>query len=424
MISSKRTKRDENRIILWVMLFSFLTVLLTLFIFFYILPGIEEVEEIKKETYKLSKELKSYEDKWISLEALKKTIKDWSLELDKKINKDYVTKVLEDVDADFYKKNLENNKPNKTYKEFIEEKEKEYKDASESTSNKTKLTLWILPIYSDTIKEEWSMTDFQFINYIESIVSTFNLSFNNSIWIKELKQIDKYSLSNSDNTLDKAIFEIPIELDIVWRKSSIIDFLHFIENVWKISIDPETNELTIDKETAKNGDLFSEFKIKKLDWQRNHASKDYNIYNNQIIDIENILMTDYIDSSEQNMTFEDTKSFLKYLKSTQDKEKFEAKIKLNFYVKWLPKYKVEQLMAEFNNKINDLEKRISKAISKTTLSATQKQRLTNLQSNIKNIKNSVAQANNTKGIMDRYQNISWYSGLLTEYEEELKKLNI
>ena len=398
MISSKRTKRDENRIILWVMLFSFLTVLLTLFIFFYILPGIEEVEEIKNETYKLSKELKSYENKWISLEALKKTIKDWSLELD--------------------------NKPNKTYKEFIEEKEKEYKDASESTSNKTKLTLWILPIYSDTIKEEWSMTDFQFINYIESIVSTFNLSFNNSIWIKELKQIDKYSLSNSDNTLDKAIFEIPIELDIVWRKSSIIDFLHFIENVWKISIDPETNELTIDKETAKNGDLFSEFKIKKLDWQRNHSSKDYNIYNNQIIDIENILITDYIDSSEQNMTFEDTKSFLKYLKSTQDKEKFEVKIKLNFYVKWLPKYKVEQLMAEFNNKINDLEKRISKAISKTTLSATQKQRLTNLQSNIKNIKNSVAQANNTKGIMDRYQNISWYSGLLTEYEEELKKLNI
>jgi hypothetical protein len=63
-------------------------------------------------------------------------------------------------------------------------------------------------------------------------------------------------------------------------------------------------------------------------------------------------------------------------------------------------------MAEFNNKINDLEKRISKAISKTTLSATQKQRLTNLQSNIKNIKSSVAQANNTKGIMDRYQNIS------------------
>ena len=398
MISSKRTKRDENRIILWVMLFSFLTVLLTLFIFFYILPGIEEVEEIKKETYKLSKELKSYENKWISLEALKKTIKDWSLELDKKINKDYVTKVLEDVDADFYKKNLENNKPNKTYKEFIEEKEKEYKDASESTSNKTKLTLWILPIYSDTIKEEWCLRVFQFINYIESIVSTFNLSFNNSIWIKELKQIDKYSLSNSDNTLDKAIFEIPIELDIVWRKSSIIDFLHFIENVWKISIDPEINELTIDKETAKNGDLFSEFKIKKLDWQRN--------------------------SSEKNMTFEDTKSFLKYLKSTQDKEKFEVKIKLNFYVKWLPKYKVEQLMAEFNNKINDLEKRISKAISKTTLSATQKQRLTNLQSNIKNIKNSVAQANNTKGIMDRYQNISWYSGLLTEYEEELKKLNI
>gem|GEM_PF-874677 len=45
------------------MLFSFLTVLLTLFIFFYILPGIEEVEEIKKETYKLSKELKSYENK-------------------------------------------------------------------------------------------------------------------------------------------------------------------------------------------------------------------------------------------------------------------------------------------------------------------------------------------------------------------------
>jgi hypothetical protein len=45
------------------------------------------------------------------------------------------------VDADFYKKNLENNKPNRTYKEFIEEKEKEYKDASESTSNKTKLTL-------------------------------------------------------------------------------------------------------------------------------------------------------------------------------------------------------------------------------------------------------------------------------------------
>lgn len=420
----KRTKRDETKILFTNVVYWFLIGVELLVLFFIILPNHHEVEAIKSEAFELNSNLEKYKSKWMPLEEIKSMIRDKKVELDPKANEKYILSIINEVDEGFYKNNFENSSWT-LYDDFINKKVEIYKnDTSPTNEEKLKITSKVLPYYSDNVLDWSNLTDFQFINYVESIISTFNLSYTNPIWIKEIKQIDNYKLLSSDNSFDKWIYEIPVDLNISWRKSSIIDFLHFIENVWKVTFDNETKNISINKEESDPGTVFFDFRNKKLDWQKSTANWNYNIYDNQIADIELISMNKYIDSSEKNIrSNDDWKTFLKFLKFSQDKEKFDITVRINFYVKWVPKYKVDEFISSFNKRLSLIDDSVKKILWKTDLPSNQKQKFTNIKLSIENIKNSIKDSSSANWLMDRYQNISWYLDLIEWYENEIKKIN-
>ena len=231
-------------------------------------------------------------------------------------------------------------------------------------------------------------------------------------------------MSNTDKSLDKTIWEIPVELDISWRKSSIIDFLHFIEKVWKITVNEESWEITVDREVDELNNPFSEFKTKLLNWQK--RTWDYNIFNNQIVDIDNIILPEYIDSSDTEIknSLEDSR-FLKEIKNTQDREKYEIKVKLKFYTKGVPLYKINQFKTDFNNKLKKTTSDITKILSNIKISSSEKQKLQSIKVALDNISSSVLNQNkdSQKWVMESFADIYTYSQLLDDYIIEVENIN-
>lgn len=416
----KRTRLEENKIIIWNLFFGFCIFAILWIIFFHAYPQIEEIEKIKIDTISLNENLNKYKKEWLPLEEFKNSFSSNLESIGK--DKNYLVSFVKEVDQKFYDKNLKNTKE-VSYEKFISKKEAELKN---NVSNEEKLNIIsrILPFYSDKIKDKNTLTDFEFINYIESIISTFQLLYENPIWIKEIKQVEDYTLNDNDFSLDKWIYQIPIELDIVWAKSSIIEFLYFIENVWKISLNEDTKEIIVNNDFSSPWEIFSDFRNKKINWAKD--LKDYNIFNNQIIDIEEIFIKDYIDSSDKpiNYTSPESKEFLRHLRF-QGKDRLEVKIKINFYVKWLPKYKIDDFILNFNKRISKIEKDINSLVSKVGISSSNKQKLRNIKISIDNIKSIVNQNKSSeKNIEEKFQDLTSYNKVLDEYEEKVKQIQL
>lgn len=426
----KRTKRDENKIILWNIFF--VTVFLTMIFltFFHLLPKINEIDSIKESTKILYENLKAYEKQWISFEEFTKVLnsnsqwtwatEDWQvlLKLDDKYLKDqYINSLIKEIDKDFYDKNFKNNTAS-NYDSFISEKVEEYKN-NKNSDEKIKVISKVLPYYSDNI--ESSLTDFQFINYIESIIYAFNLKTKDPIWVKELKELDWYGLSNSDNSLDKWIYEIGLDLNLTWRKESIIDFLYFIENVWKIKLDSENDKIILNEKTFKSWDVFSNFSNKILGG-KNEKSTNYNIFDNQIVDIENITMKEYIDSSDQEFSWDNLEWFLKSIKTTQWRDKYEISVKLKFYVKWLPKYKIDEVVSKFYSRLTDLNKKIDWLMNDKNISVSQKNKISNMKISLWDMDQTLKEDGLKDNLNEKLQYLNWFVKVVDDYEKELNKI--
>lgn len=422
----KTTKREQNNLILSNIFFAIIAFSLLFWWWYYLYWEISNIEEIKANTIELNTKLNSYKKEWIDFRTLGEVLS----EIDTSYMNDAEKKTLEsnkiilkEIDENFYNSNFINKKEN-NFDSFINKKKEDYKKNNWDTEKKLEIISKILPLYSAEKIDENTLTDFQFINYIESIISTFRLSYKNYIWIKDIKQVENYVLSNTDKSLDKTIWEIPVELDISWRKSSIIDFLHFIEKVWKITVNEETWEITVDREVDELNNPFSEFKTKLLNWQK--RTWDYNIFNNQIVDIDNIFLPEYIDSSDTEIknSLEDNR-FLKEIKNTQDREKYEIKVKLKFYTKGVPLYKINQFKTDFNNKLKKTTSDITKILSNIKISSSEKQKLQSIKVALDNISSSVLNQNkdSQKWVMESFADIYTYSQLLDDYIIEVENIN-
>ena len=422
----KTTKREQNNLILSNIFFAIISFSLLFWWWYYLYWEISSIEEIKANTMELNTKLNSYKKEWIDFKTLEETLSEIDTSSMNNTEKRILESnkiILKEIDENFYNNNFINKKEN-NFDSFISKKKEDYKKNSWDTEKKLEIISKILPLYSAEKIDENTLTDFQFINYIESIISTFRLSYKNYIWIKDIKQVENYVLSNTDKSLDKTIWEIPVELDISWRKSSIIDFLHFIEKVWKININDETWEITVDREVDELNNPFLEFKTKLLNWQK--RTWDYNIFNNQIVDIDNIVLPEYIDSSDiqiQN-SLEDNR-FLKEIKNSQDREKYEIKIKLKFYTKWVPLYKINQFKTDFNNKLKKTTSDIIKILSNIKISSSEKQKLQSIKLALENISSSVLNQNkdSQKWVMESFADTYTYSQLLDNYIIEVENIN-
>lgn len=231
--------------------------------------------------------------------------------------------------SEFFNNNLKNNSW-KTYLDFLKEKEKivnELKKSDKIKFRDEKISK-ILPSYQEWVIMNENMTDLEFINYIELLLRNFRLKSDSQIWINELVLVWNKNTKNNIDSLSSQIFYIPLKLEIEWAKGDIVDFLYFLQNVWKVwSI--KDNDISFYKDNVLDKNL----------WRNN------NIYENKIVDIESIELKDYIDTSSFIRSTYWEKSvlwFLNFIRNWVEKSQvYKLNISLRFYVKWLPTYKLE-----------------------------------------------------------------------------------
>lgn len=352
-----RTKRQENWILFSFIAFLFLFLLIIYYFITFTFPKIKEIENKKIETNALYNSIVDLESKWLSFS--------WFIELSTTRSDilEYKKELINSLDSNFYNNNFQNTQTWKTFDAFLEAKKAE-NDSDKNIklqNEKDKNIIDILPYYSESYN--WNdnskpLTNFMFITYIESIIDTFNLESNDWIWIKNINLVKEYTSSESlKNPLEKNIYSIPLSLSLKWKKWGIINFLHYIENVWKITIDKNDNLTIQDDKYLKNI-------ILKNDDNSNNSEEDYNIYKHQIIDIESIKFSKYLDNSTQGNQNENI-DFLDFVKNSQWNEDFQIDIELLFYVRWYPFNELQSYIEKIYKQYSIL-KNIVENLSKDT----------------------------------------------------------
>ena len=344
----KRTTREKNTIIITFIFYFILILGVIWIILFNTIWKISEVEAKKIDTQKLYEELSKIKKEWINFNEFKNISTD--NETDKVI--------LSNITSDFYNKYLKNNWST-DFDTFINKKKKELNSEENIKlieKNKSQI-INILPTYSENNINIWwdKLSDLKFVNYIESIVDSFNLSIWWSIGIWNVVLLDEYAVSsNWWDSLESSIFYIPLNITVKGTKSNIIDFLYFIEHVWNIEINNNKINVVRDYKNFLSVNWFP----KILSWDK--YTKDYNIFENQITDISKISIPEYIDWSYISRG---DKDFVDFIKKTQWNDEFEVKVNLNFYVKWQPKYEILKFIKSVTNNFKLLNLKVNQLIS-------------------------------------------------------------
>ena len=258
----------------------------------------------------------------------------------------YLKEVINTTSDDFYERNFQNNNTETNFETFISEKETSVLEEKKASllESKTDIVDTLLPVYVTDDSENW-MTDFEFINYVESLLYSFNLISRDSIWIWELKRVDDTDITKSK--LDSNMFYIPLQLNITGQKWDIIDFIHYFENVWSINI-REWNTQVYSDEVLSQNSIWTE-------------DSNTNIYKNQLSDIERISMDTYIDASSDVSRG----SLTDFIKTTQNRQRFSVELDLRFYVQWLPDYKIQNYVQSIINDHSRLLKESQQALKLT-----------------------------------------------------------
>lgn len=318
----------------------------------------EEVKTLLEEEGALKKSGIAYGDfKWQS----KKHIK----------NDKNLQKIVDSMEKNFYQENFINNDTNISFAEFLKEKEKliDEEMSSEKHKNMRKVLSTVLPSYSWhwlEFEETNTFSELKLINYIERIMQTFNLEYTGEIGVSQVVPLveESQALRSSnaadgkmeESRLENKIFYIPLSFQIVGNKSSIIDFLYYIENVGKI--DATHDSLTVYKDKffdISDDNYRSNHKV--IEWEK--WDEDYNIYMNQMIEIESVIFEEYIykkrDGDRRGEFLNNIRKF------PQGQEEFAVDIALNFYVKGVSDYEIEAKYAQIVENIVAYEEDIQKS---------------------------------------------------------------
>lgn len=259
----------------------------------------------------------------------------------------YLKEVIQSTWDEFYVRNFRNDDTDTTFESFIADKEISVLEEKKSSllENKTEIVDKLLPVYVTNDLEEW-INDFDFINYVESLLYSFNLISTDGIWIDELKRAEDMTWMKSN--LDSNIFYIPLRLEVTWQKADIIDFIHYFENVGSINIDEWDTKVYTDNVLSQT-----------IGW--NASEEPGNIYKNQLSDIKSISMDRYLDASSEVSRG----SLTDFVKTTQSRQRFTAELDLRFYVQWLPDYKIENYIQSVVKEHSDLLSESQQALKLT-----------------------------------------------------------
>ena len=330
----KLTKRMKNSILQWIAFGLLFLVVLLVSVFVFIYPKIQEIWIKKEEFITTYKSFENVKKKGVSYGDFKSGLSpdiSWNADL-----------IVRNLDKDFFTNNFTNTW-SKLYEEYIKdlaERVKKEKSSDEFIKKEEALQR-LLPTYIQNNSLVWwestsdFLTNFYFINFMENLLYTFNLSYDGEIWIGNLENVkddQEDSISSPKDAkswLQEDVYRIPLSLSIVWKKSDIIDFIHYFENVSKISISDDS--FSVDSDSFIN---------KRIEWSL--PSANYNIYENQVADISSISFSEYPDSSPL-----ETGWLIAAMKGAQSREEFSVDIDLSFYVAGVPWYKMQNFIQKF-----------------------------------------------------------------------------
>lgn len=324
MKTTKLTKRMKSSLIQIAGANIFLCLLFIWVLIFFSYPRISIIENQKDQLLSSYEELQKIKKSGISFQNLQKQAAESITE------QSFAQVLLESVSENFYNTYFLNAKES-TYEKYLDELEKNIVETKISPEYKEKIEVFntILPYYSPKIQiNDESLTDIHFINYVEKMLYSFNLQSEGDIGIWNIQKVNQNTIS--PNSLDEAIYKIPLDLEVTGNKGDFADFIHFLENVWNIKIQDNQVEVYEDE-------FISKVIPGRNEWE------EYNIYENQIVDIESVVLREYPDSS----SIKSEEDLVSRLKIEQSREKIEWEIQLNFYVSGLPWYKIEWFISDF-----------------------------------------------------------------------------
>jgi len=318
-------------------------------------PRITTIEEKKKELVSSYQSLQKIRKQGLSFWEFKAGAN--SKQLDS-----YTRNILSNIDENFFSENFTNT-GSQDYIPYLWEVEAAVQEVKSSPEflQKEEYLNNLLPTYDQDGSFSWEgLSDFHFINSVENLLYSFNLSYLWEIWIWELIDVNESDDSKSQSSstvwdkpeqslLQENIFKIPLGLTIVWQKTDVVDFIHYFENVSRISISGEEFKV------ANDG-----FIKKRIEGSK--PSTSYNIYENQLADISTVVIRDYPDSSSL-----ETQWLLSAMKGDQAKEKIEVDLEIFFYVAWVPGYKMQTFVQDFISEQKILSAKVKQDAQKYTL---------------------------------------------------------
>ncbi len=323
----KLTKRMKNSIVqIAIANIFFLLILLAMFLLF-TLPRVQAIEEKKTQLLSSYEKLQEISTEGIDFTDFKTAIRSSGIS-----NDSYTSNLIRNISQDFYDKNF-NNTGSTDYVAFLQTLEDRIQ--AEKTSDiyieKDRRLNVVLPVYDENNNFSWDgLSDFFFINHIENLLYSFNLSARWEIGVGDLQRHDNTDSTDwSQDNLQENIYSIPLTLTITGQKKDIVDFIHYFESVWWINIDSGEFKVFRDNFISKT--------LEGAD-----SIEDYNIYENQIADIVSISIPVYPDSSSRQTT-----GLIDAMKWQQAWQKMVIDVELAFYVAGIPGYKMERYVQSF-----------------------------------------------------------------------------
>gem|GEM_PF-2429964 len=221
-------------------------------------------------------------------------------------------------------------------------------------------------IQSDEESDTNNLSHFTFINYVERLLHTFKLKNEAPLGVQEVYPVD---MKTSD--IGSIISYIPLQLNVTGSSADILDFLWFIQHVALIDDVTNPDKLTLERDVVLENALLNRRitgQVKKDD------EEDYNIYANQLMDIEEIFFPEYIDRGYRGRekSVDKIEQFLNFVKQSDQGQKYEnLEIRLRFYVRSLPIYKLELAIQDTIQKYDALTTQLEQKIQELSTKNTQ-----------------------------------------------------
>jgi len=270
----------------------------------------------------------------------------------------WISHIIQDIDQDFFNLNFENNTSD-NYIKFLDKKQIEINKIKESDIliERDKTISRVLPFYSQWILTDWSVSDLWFINYLENLFRSFNLKSNDPIWITDIIPYSEYEDINN-NSLSSNLFYIPLNFTLEWRKSDILDFIYYIQNIAVIKEITEDDNIVFYSDNLLN---------RNINLSKNLQNN--NIYESRIMEITSLKLREYIDSwldfrRENEKTVQGLINFIRN-DNIQNKESYIIDIWINFYLRWLPSYELNSYISNIEERFYEISWKVRESLTLT-----------------------------------------------------------